>query len=466
MLLSLCMITKNEEDCIGAAINSLKNVVDEIIVVDTGSTDSTAQIARKHGAKVIPYTWTDDFSAARNFSIDCAKGEWIVFIDSDETIDPQDAAKIPPLCESTNLCAFMVTQRNYTVDPRKQNFVPCNGKYPLFERSIGYIPVNRIGIFRNIPQIRFSGIIHETVAKSLRAMNAVVGLTDIAVHHYGHLNSQKTDEKSKYYLQLGMRQVELTPNEAKPYYETGLVYLEAGNLIEAEKYLLRCASLNPDYEDVLYNIAILYFKWHKFDIALEYFSQSEKKGKKQPESITARAIIHDFVSKPDEAVKILEHGLVTFPDNVSMKSTLAGLYFKTGSFSEASFLYGKLLETNPENADFAVGFANSKYNCGDYKSALNIALTYLNNVNFNPHLTILCLNIYERLTMWDEFECKLNEIQKKGLTEGEFFYLRAILEEGRGNIKMALSYYKEGLAKSPHLADEINSRLRKFKQLL
>lgn len=93
--ISQCMIVKDEEENIRKALSRGKGIVWEQIVVDTGSRDRTVQIAESMGARVYHYTWTDDFSAAKNYAISKAGGEWIAFLDADETFVPGDGEKLP-----------------------------------------------------------------------------------------------------------------------------------------------------------------------------------------------------------------------------------------------------------------------------------------------------------------------------------------------------------------------------------
>src|SRR5207249_3515175 len=91
---SLCMIVKNEEQFLVDCLASMRDAVDEIIIVDTGSTDATVELAEAAGAKVFHYPWQDDFAAARNESISHATGKWILWMDADERLAPGAAAVI------------------------------------------------------------------------------------------------------------------------------------------------------------------------------------------------------------------------------------------------------------------------------------------------------------------------------------------------------------------------------------
>ena len=84
MRISACLICKNEENNISKWINNVKQFADEIIIVDTGSEDNTLKLIRENGIKPYSFTWNDDFSAAKNYAIDKATGDYIVFTDSDE----------------------------------------------------------------------------------------------------------------------------------------------------------------------------------------------------------------------------------------------------------------------------------------------------------------------------------------------------------------------------------------------
>ncbi|HWR28691.1 MAG TPA: glycosyltransferase family 2 protein [Negativicutes bacterium] len=100
--ISLCMIVKNEEAHLGKCLLSVKNSVDEIIVVDTGSTDATKEIARRYTDKVLDFIWVDDFSKARNFSFEQASMDYILWLDADDVLLEADQIKLRQLKETMN----------------------------------------------------------------------------------------------------------------------------------------------------------------------------------------------------------------------------------------------------------------------------------------------------------------------------------------------------------------------------
>jgi glycosyltransferase involved in cell wall biosynthesis len=171
-LLSACLIVKNEANSLKPCLESLRGVADEIVVVDTGSTDATKKIARRHGARVYPFRWIGDFSAARNRSLELARGQWILFIDADETIRRGTARGLRSLLKRPGAIAYYVG-----LAPRP-----------------GYTAASKIRIFKNDPRIRFSGVIHEDAARRIYALSAAgagkIGRTKLIIDHEGYEGDQ------------------------------------------------------------------------------------------------------------------------------------------------------------------------------------------------------------------------------------------------------------------------------------
>jgi glycosyltransferase involved in cell wall biosynthesis len=149
MLLSAAIIVRDEAEHLDACLASLDGLVDEIVVVDTGSSDGSVEVARRHGAVVGHEPWQDDFSGPRNRSLDLASGEWILYIDADERVRPgAHAAVRAHLRAASDHVAFRV------------RFVP----------RVHWTPYREYRLWRHRPDIRFTGAIHESM---LRAISGV-----------------------------------------------------------------------------------------------------------------------------------------------------------------------------------------------------------------------------------------------------------------------------------------------------
>ena len=107
-LLSLCLIVRDEAERIGRCLDAALPIADEIVVVDTGSTDGTAAIAEAKGARVVPFVWIDDFAAARNAALDAARGDWILMLDADEVLERPRPARLRTLLAEARDPAFTV----------------------------------------------------------------------------------------------------------------------------------------------------------------------------------------------------------------------------------------------------------------------------------------------------------------------------------------------------------------------
>jgi len=172
MLLSAALIVKNEEKFLGTCLRSLKGLADEVVVVDTGSTDRTADIAIAEGARLYHRPWTGDFSAARNEAIKLARGDWILYIDADERVSGGDPELVRAQLRAARYIGYRVQLR-----PRP-----------------GFTPYWEMRLFRNHPQIRFRGIIHENIWPALNERQAQsggrIGHTELVLDHDGYEGDQ------------------------------------------------------------------------------------------------------------------------------------------------------------------------------------------------------------------------------------------------------------------------------------
>lgn len=317
--LSLCMIAKNEEQYLENCLNNIKELADEIIIADTGSTDKTKEIARKFTSKVFDFKWNDNFSEARNFSLSKATKEWILVLDADELIDK---AKIRDLLKikETNVAGFSFEQRSYIQIPfpgcfrNDSSFEPIK-KYPF------YVKKNLVRLFRNNQGLLFKHRIHEIVEDSIKEKGLKFEKTDIILHHLGSVKDiQKIEDKTKQYSKLILKQLEDNPNSARYNYYAAKHYLSIKDLGNALKYFKKTAEINPEYKLIYSEIAKVYLMMNDVENAMENFRKSMELNPNDPSPANNLAVTLMHKNKLDEAKRILEQQLKKHPNNNALKA--------------------------------------------------------------------------------------------------------------------------------------------------
>jgi tetratricopeptide (TPR) repeat protein len=194
-MLSVCFIARNEENNLPRALASVRGVVDEIIVADTGSTDRTVEIAKESGAVVCHFPWCDDFSAARNFAINQAHGDWILWMDADEELLPGSANELRSCMENQDALAFFIRFQDLKQADRLDYFTM----------------MWHLRLFRRRDDLRFVGRCHPTF-RNLAEVEAKTGQqvqhSVATIRHYGYIG-----ELIPAKLQRGARLMELELKE-------------------------------------------------------------------------------------------------------------------------------------------------------------------------------------------------------------------------------------------------------------
>ncbi|MCF0148110.1 MAG: glycosyltransferase [Clostridium sp.] len=226
MSLSLCMIVKNEENALSRCLESVKDIVDEIILVDTGSTDNTLEIAKSYGAKVFYYKWDNSFANARNYSLSKATKDWILIMDADDELVEEDKSKVVLLInnEENKLNAYFGETLSYSGELKNYNI---------------YSNLN-IRFVRNGKGYKFTGDIHEQITPGSEDAKKQVflGLVDIRFYHYGYLNETIIEkDKRKRNMSIIENMLKNDPNNTFMLYNMGVEYSAKGEYSEALKYL-------------------------------------------------------------------------------------------------------------------------------------------------------------------------------------------------------------------------------------
>jgi len=232
--LSVCMIVKNEERFLGQCLASVKDIADELIVIDTGSTDRTVEIAREHGAHVGHFKWCNDFAAARNASIAPATGDWILFLDADEELSQAEKQHLPGLLNSNNVALIRLPLINTHQGQTSQSIIPR--------------------LFRNIPTVQFQGCVHEGVYTSILKISnewqMEISVGTLLILHHGY-TPEVINERNKVQrnYELLLKALEERPNEAYFYMQLGLELRRLERLdesFEAYAKALKLAETQPN----------------------------------------------------------------------------------------------------------------------------------------------------------------------------------------------------------------------------
>jgi tetratricopeptide (TPR) repeat protein len=222
------MIVKDEEANLARCLDSVRGVVDEIIVVDTGSTDRTVEIARRYGARIFYHQWDDDFAAARNVSLSHARSDWILALDADEALAAEDHAKLLKLLREEGPTAYLL-----------------NIHSPIESRT-SHASINPFPrLFLNRPEIRFEGRIHEQVSPSIARIGGRIVPSGVRVHHRGY-HSRWADVPAKRgrNLRLLERQVSEHPDDPSAYLHLGMAYAQDARHDDAIACFQTAISLN------------------------------------------------------------------------------------------------------------------------------------------------------------------------------------------------------------------------------
>lgn len=238
--ISQCMIVKNEEKDIERALSWGKGIVAEQIVVDTGSTDRTVEIAEQMGAKVYYFQWIDDFAAAKNFAIEKANYEWIVFLDADEYFLPEDARKLLYYVRSLHETKFQAMLTGRVNVDNQGNVMAIN---------------TQCRVFRNLPKLRYKRRIHEFLTSlDGRPMQMADAVEELSMYHtgYGEMESRK---KSGRNLKLILEELKENPDDFEMWGYLGQEYECMGEWDEADKAYRKGLNLIPESEKSSYDVS-------------------------------------------------------------------------------------------------------------------------------------------------------------------------------------------------------------------
>lgn len=307
--LSLCMIVKDEEEFIERCLSSVKGVVDEMIIVDTGSSDRTIEICKSFGAQVLSFPWNGSFSDARNYGIERATGDWILWLDADEEVEASDVYKLRDILYSDDyfMSIHLINYYGDQPDPTK-TFDIAHAR--LFKNNKGFKFHNNIHEMLNVNEV-FADF------DEVPAMKTV----PIKLYHYGYLDSMN-ESKKKFERNLSMLKKELKQKEYSPWME--------------------------------YHIASEYYRAKKFDKAFDYVNRSIMgflKELKTPPSLLYRLKYSILINSGsiDGAWQGIDRAITLYPDYVDLHFYKGLILYVRDMFKEALEVFDHCLDLGEDN---------------------------------------------------------------------------------------------------------------------
>lgn len=227
---TLCMIARNEEESLLRCLKSVDGVVDEIVLVDTGSIDSTPEIGRRNGARLISHKWKNDFSEARNAGLEAASGQWILVLDADEELDADTRKRLPAVVGSSEADGVEIIVRSLMPETD----------------VLKYEDTRIVRLFRNNRLYRYTLPIHEQIRSSIEEVGGTIVPSGMVIMHYGYMNRAVSGKENRGERNLRILNEATKQSPDNPYfhYQIGVTLMSTGKKNEAYEELKKVLGLD------------------------------------------------------------------------------------------------------------------------------------------------------------------------------------------------------------------------------
>jgi len=436
--LSICMIVKDEEKNLPECLKSIENLADEIVLVDTGSTDKTIEIAKKFGAKIFLFPWVDDFSAARNESLSHATGDWIIWLDADDRLYPTQHKKIKKLANGPSDQAYFFVLQN---------------------RGIDEAQCIQLRMFPNRPDIQFERPVHEQVGTSISKIGLPMIKTDVSLIHTGYSSHEVLQEKKKRYISMMENWLTKYPKDSliRYQYAWALHTMDQHNeAIDEFQILLQDSSLEKmDAYIYLYSLIMLgrsYLNVNQLENATEAFEKAEKVDNKLPFLKLSIAETHVNKRNYNTALEILEKlsldsdkSISPFPLDYSIlkygKLVLMGKsYLELDQYDKAKSVIQKAIQLLPQKPEGFKYLAELKRKQGKLKESISAYQDASSTDPQNYYYDFQIGEIYYHMGFLVESRKYYLDAKRKNPNHPAIWMNLALVERGCGNFDLALKY--------------------------
>ncbi len=360
MKLSCCMIVKNEAERLPGCLESIKNLVDEIVILDTGSSDQTQEIAKKIGAKVYTAQWDNDFAKARNQALQYVTGDWILVLDADERFVAEKKVQLRQTILQKDLLV---------VNLIRQEVGASQSPYSLVSR-----------LFRNHPSITFSRPYHALIDDSVIQLLSkepdwkIINLPNVSILHEGYqtdiINQQKKWQTAQAVMEQYYHQHPDDPYVAS---KLGGLYIEMGQITQGIQILKQGLSLlNANFREPVYTnqAASNLYELH-YHLGIGYRKQQN----------LTQALYHYQAAAQINLLPALKLGAY---------NNLGNIYKETGNLIEAKTAYQQVLQIDPNLAIAHYNLGMTLRAMGEYRGAIS---AYRQAIELNPKAAVAYQNL-------------------------------------------------------------------------
>lgn len=414
--ISLCVIARNEEKNLPECLEPVCALVDEVIVVDTGSTDATPQVANAAGARVVLDPWTDSFSRARNTALEHATGDWIFWLDADDRVDEVNLKKLAVLFArlgDDNACFLMQC---------------ISGSAP--DEMPADTAVAHVRLFRRHPAIRWRYRVHEQILHAVRALGGAVRNSDVVIQHVGYKDAGIRQRKLDRNLRLLLQDLQEHPKDPYVLFNLGWTSLQLDRFDEAITLLRESLAYAPPGMSIVPKL---------YSLLANAYTQSRC---------------------PKEALEICTEGRRRFPEDLELLFWEGGLRMQAEDFKEAEECFHAILR-----APKTIPFTGLDTGVRTYKTRHNLAVLYRRQRRFSeaeslwrealdqsPDFAQSWLGLgelYIQQRRWGDLEKVLQALKNQNARAPELVILRARADAGRGHFDEAKRVLREEIRRNP-----------------
>lgn len=369
--IALCMIVKNEEKWLPDCLDSVRDVVDEMVIVDTGSTDRTIEIARSYGARIYEIPWRNDFASARNVSLKHASADWILVLDADEQLDAVNRERLLKIAQSRYDGVFVRIES------------------PVKSLNSGLVDVSIFTrFFRNRRGVCFEGIIHEQVLPSIQRTKGRIADSDLTIFHAGYAKDHEAMQaKHRRNLTLLEKQVADRPDFALGVFHLAETYQlceQYDEALNAYHRALQLRGITTDIHAQIYqNLAYIHLHMDDPELSLD---ASRKALELQPDLVLPWVLTAQAYTKTaqyKETAEALEQAirLATTPPKGGRSMLIRKIdpaylllfsgqtYEKLNQFSDARRAYEQAQRHRPQSLEVMLALGKLDLQEGRFKSA-------------------------------------------------------------------------------------------------